>query len=49
VIDAVIERMFEGAREQLPLQVNRKKTRAGVDVFVARHAVGAIMNSMTRC
>ena len=47
--DEVIQCVFEGAREQLPLQVYGKKTRAGVDVFVARHAVGTIMHSMTRC
>ena len=49
VIDEVIERVFEGAGKQLPLQVNGKETGAGVDVFVAGHAVGAIMNSMTQC
>jgi hypothetical protein len=45
----MVEGVLEAAGEQLPLQVYGKKTRAGVDVFVARHAVGAIMNSMTRC
>lgn len=49
VIDEVIQCVFEAAREQLPLQVYGKETRAGVNVFVARHAVGAIMHSMTRC
>jgi hypothetical protein len=49
VIDEVIQCMFEGAGEKLPLQVNGKETGAGVDVFVAGHAVGAIMNSMTQC
>jgi len=49
VIDEVTEGVLEGAGKQLPLQVYGKKTRAGVDVFVARHAVGAIMYSMTRC
>jgi len=29
------------------LQVNGKKMRAGVDAFVARHAVGTITKSMT--
>ncbi len=38
--------MLEGAGEQLPLQVNGKKTRAGVDVLVARHAVCSITKSM---
>jgi hypothetical protein len=44
----MIERVFEGAREQLPLQVNSKKPEAGVDVFVACHAVSAITKSTTR-
>lgn len=29
--------MLEGAGQELPLQINRKKSRAGVDVFVTRH------------
>ena len=29
--------MLEGAREELPLQINSEKPRTGVDVFVARH------------
>ena len=49
VIDEVIEGVLEAAGKQLPLQVNGKKTRAGVDVLVARHAVGSITKSMTRC
>ena len=43
VIDQVVQRVFEGAGEQLPLQIDGNKARAGVDVFVARHA-GLQMN-----
>ena len=35
MVDEVIQSMFESAGKQLPLQVNSKETRAGVDVFVA--------------
>ncbi len=49
MVDEVIERVFESTGEQLPLQVNDKETRAGVDVLVARHAVYPITESMTRC
>jgi len=49
VIDEVIEGVFEGAGKQLPMQVDGKKTRAGVDVLVAGHAVGSIAHSMQRC
>ena len=38
MVDEVIQSMLEGAGEQLPLQVNGKETRAGVDVLIARHA-----------
>jgi hypothetical protein len=38
MIEQVIERMFEGAGKQLPLQVNGNETGAGVDVFVTGHA-----------
>jgi hypothetical protein len=41
--------MLERAGKQLPVQVYGKKTRAGVDVFVARHAIGAIKYLMTQC
>lgn len=37
VVVQVIQRMFEGAGEKLPLQVHCKKSRTGVDVFVACH------------
>ena len=36
-VDQVIHGMFDGAGEELPLQVNSKKARAGVYVFVTRH------------
>ena len=49
VVDKVIQRMLEGTGKQLPLQVNRKETWAGVYVFVARHVVSAIAKSMRRC
>ena len=39
VVEQVIQCMFEGARKKLPLQINRNKSRAGVDVFVARHSL----------
>ena len=42
VIEQVIERMFEAAGQQLPLQVHRKVAWAGVDVFVTRHTVCAM-------
>lgn len=37
VVEQVIQGMFEGTGDQLPLQVNSEKPGAGVDVFVARH------------
>ena len=37
VIDQVVQGVFEGAREQLQFEIDGKETRAGVDVFVARH------------
>jgi hypothetical protein len=40
----VVECVLEGAGKELPLEINRQKTRAGVDVFVAGHAVGASQN-----
>ena len=36
VVDQVIERVFEAAREQLSLQIDGDEARAGVDVFVQR-------------
>jgi hypothetical protein len=41
--------VLEAAREKLPLEINRKETRAGVDEFVARHAVGALTIQLGRC
>lgn len=49
VIDEVVEGVLEGAGKQLPLEINRQKSRAGVDGFVARHAVGLYARSMARC
>lgn len=37
VIEPVIQGVFEGAGQQLSLQVNSEKPVAGVDLFVARH------------
>ena len=37
VVEQVIQRVLEGAGQQLPLQIDREKSRAGVDVFVAGH------------
>jgi hypothetical protein len=37
VIDQVVQRVFEGAGKQLPLQIDGKEARAGVDGFVAGH------------
>jgi hypothetical protein len=31
--------MLKGARKKLPLQVNRNKSRTGIDVFIARHTL----------
>ena len=44
VVNQVVECVLEGAGKELPLEINRQKTRAGVDVFVAGHAVGASQN-----
>lgn len=41
MVDVVVERMLEGAGQQLPLQVNGKKSGAGVDGFVACHALSS--------
>jgi hypothetical protein len=48
MVNEVVQRIFKGAGKKLPLQINRKKPGAGVDVFVACHAVSAITKSMTR-
>ena len=37
VVEQVIQCVFESTGQELPLQVHRNKSRAGVDVFVARH------------
>jgi hypothetical protein len=37
MVDEVVQRVFEGAGEQLTLQINREKPGTGVNVFVARH------------
>jgi hypothetical protein len=44
VVNQVVECVLEGAGKELPLEINRQKTRAGVDVFVAGHTVGASQN-----
>jgi len=36
-VEQVVQRMFEGSGKKLPVQINRNKSRAGVDVFVACH------------
>lgn len=36
-VEQMVQRMLERAGQQLPLQVHRKKSRAGVDVFVTCH------------
>ena len=41
VIDEVVQGMFEGARLQLPFEIDGKKARAGVDGLVAGHGVGS--------
>jgi len=35
----MIQRMLKSAGQQLPLQVHRKESRAGVDVFVTCHSL----------
>ncbi len=35
----MVQRVFERAGQQLPLQVHRKKSRTGVDVFVTCHSL----------
>jgi len=37
VVDQEVERTLEGARQQLPLQINSEEPRAGINVLVARH------------
>lgn len=37
VVEQVVQRMFESAGDELPLQVNGEKPRASVNVLVARH------------
>ena len=42
VVEQVIQCVLEGAGKELSLQIDRKKARAGVDVFVTRHAIFSI-------
>ena len=44
MIDQVIECVLKRAGEELPLQVNGKETRAGVEVLVARHRAVSSQN-----
>lgn len=37
VVDEVIECVFDGAGKKLPLKINGKKSRAGVDMLVTGH------------
>ena len=37
VIEQVIQRVLEGAGQQLPCKIDRQEARAGIDVFVAGH------------
>ena len=37
MVEQLVQCVFDGAGEELPLQVYREKARAGVDVFVTRH------------
>ena len=37
VVDQVVHGVFEGAGQELLLQINREKARVGVNVFVACH------------
>ena len=46
VVDQVIHGVFEGAGQELPLQVNSEKSGTGVDVFVARHKLVSIARLM---
>lgn len=39
MVDEVVQGMLKGTREELPLQVDHQKPRAGVDGFVARHGL----------
>lgn len=41
MVDEVVEGMLEAAGKQLALQVNSKETGAGVDGFVASHALSS--------
>lgn len=44
-VDQVIERVFEGAGQQLPFKIDGKKPRAGVDGFVAGHGENPVCTS----
>ena len=37
VVEQMVQCVFDGAGDELPLQVYREKARAGVNVFVTRH------------
>ena len=37
MVKQIVERMLDGARQQLLLKVHRDQARAGVDVFVTGH------------
>jgi hypothetical protein len=41
VIDEVVQRVFEGAGQQLPFEIDGNEARAGVDVLVAGHGIGS--------
>ncbi len=44
-VEQMIQRWLKSARQSLPLQVHRKKFRAGVDVFVTRYLLAPISPS----
>ena len=37
MVKQIVERMLDGARQQLLLQIHRDQARAGIDVFVTGH------------
>ncbi len=39
VVDEVVGRVFKGAGQSLPFQIDRDKPRAGVDGFVTRMSI----------
>jgi hypothetical protein len=46
VIDEVVQRVFEGAGQELPFEINGNEARAGVDGFVAGHGSLSKGNSL---